>query len=188
MAQTGLNYNYAREYDSSTGRYIESDPLGLKAGVNTYAYVGSDPIWSSDPSGMLVRGDGWGNQQWNDIEKAEAKIRSELKKCSCPKGGSCIPCDLAPTLLNRLDTMIVAYAPLGGDCGWTPPSSPPHGFFLSQNAWNPKKCSPGCLASTIYHELLHTTGLIYDVPTADEPPAAALEGQCIGDLCKKSSP
>ena len=187
-SEAGLNYNYFRDYDPQVGRYVESDPLGLRAGVNTYAYVGSDPIWSRDPSGLLIRGDGWSNQEWNDIQKAEAKIRNELKKdCSCPNGGSCIPCNLAQNLLNQLDAMIVAYAPLGGDCGWTPPSDPPHGLFLSRVPWNKvphKSCKPGCLTSALYHELLHTTGLVFDTPTATEPPAAVLERQCIGDLCK----
>ena len=38
MAETGLNYNYFRDYDRIVGRYLESDPVGLIAGVNTYAY------------------------------------------------------------------------------------------------------------------------------------------------------
>ena len=48
MAETGLNQNCHRDYDSAVGRYIESDPAGLKAGINTYAYVLNDPIiyWS----------------------------------------------------------------------------------------------------------------------------------------------
>jgi uncharacterized protein RhaS with RHS repeats len=54
MAETGLNYNYSREYDPATGRYIESDPIGLEGGMNTYGYGGSNPISTSDPSGLLV--------------------------------------------------------------------------------------------------------------------------------------
>jgi RHS repeat-associated protein len=51
-AETGLAYNVNRDYDSGTGRYIESDPLGLRAGVNSYAYVGNDPLDKIDPLGL----------------------------------------------------------------------------------------------------------------------------------------
>ena len=52
-AETGLNYNYQRDYDPATGRYVESDPLGLAAGVNTYAYVGGNQISNIDPLGLF---------------------------------------------------------------------------------------------------------------------------------------
>jgi RHS repeat-associated protein len=44
-------YNYFRDYDPSVGRYVESDPIGLEAGVNTYSYVGADPLTYFDPRG-----------------------------------------------------------------------------------------------------------------------------------------
>ncbi len=57
-------YNYFRDYYPSTGRYIESDLIGLEAGPNTYGYVGGDPIGYADPLGLWAIGiefyDGFG--------------------------------------------------------------------------------------------------------------------------------
>jgi RHS repeat-associated protein len=52
--ESGLNYNYFRDYDPTTGRYVESDPIGLAGGINTYIYGLDDPVGNSDESGLLV--------------------------------------------------------------------------------------------------------------------------------------
>jgi len=44
-------YNYLRDYDSSTGRYIESDPIGILGGVGTYAYSQDAPMELFDEFG-----------------------------------------------------------------------------------------------------------------------------------------
>ena len=51
---TGLHYNYFRTYDLSTGRYLESDPIGLQAGLNTYGYAHQRPTSLIDPFGLDV--------------------------------------------------------------------------------------------------------------------------------------
>jgi RHS repeat-associated protein len=50
--ETGIAYNLHRDYDPSIGRFLTSDPLGVSAGLNTYAYVESDPINRIDPTGL----------------------------------------------------------------------------------------------------------------------------------------
>jgi RHS repeat-associated protein len=50
--ETGTHYNYFRDYDPAVGRYVESDPLGLLAGANTYHYSSSNPLGRSDFFGL----------------------------------------------------------------------------------------------------------------------------------------
>jgi len=60
LDSTGLYYYRARYYDPGAGRFISEDPIGLSAGLNSYAYVEGNPVSLTDPLGLESIG------PWND--------------------------------------------------------------------------------------------------------------------------
>ncbi|WGH77994.1 RHS repeat-associated core domain-containing protein [Jannaschia ovalis] len=54
QAESGLHQNWMRDYDPTTGRYIQADPLGLVDGASVYGYALQSPMRSTDPTGEFI--------------------------------------------------------------------------------------------------------------------------------------
>ena len=105
-AEVGSRYNFFRDYEPPLGRYVQSDPIGLKGGMNTYIYTNQRPIISTDFSGLKsgAGSDGGNAGGWpvlhpsclacpmNDEIKNKAKAACDLvdKIVTSPKLASCI--------------------------------------------------------------------------------------------------
>lgn len=64
-SETGLHYNFFRDYNPLIGRYIENDPIGLKGGINLYRYALNNSLKFTDPRGLFE----WVNPitYWTDL-------------------------------------------------------------------------------------------------------------------------
>jgi RHS repeat-associated protein len=81
--ETGLHYNYFRDYDPTTGRYLQPDPLGTTAGLNLYAYVAGNPIIRVDRNGLAWECTCRANAQGGVPQGYAAKLCRYECECMC---------------------------------------------------------------------------------------------------------
>jgi RHS repeat-associated protein len=113
--ETGLAYNGMRDYDPRTGRYIQSDPIGLKGGLNSYLYVYAVPVRLIDPFGLepcylkSKYGEPYQIEEDGDLQEERNRIpgvdNKHLADCLGAPGPHALPrsLEVAVCILTSLD-------------------------------------------------------------------------------------
>jgi RHS repeat-associated protein len=97
QAETGLHQNGMRDYDPTTGRYLQADPLGLVDGASVYGYARQSPVRWTDPLGYYTLGDAMSSlrrrypwsfhsaaqifDEWLRLERGNTQWLDELTPC-----------------------------------------------------------------------------------------------------------
>jgi RHS repeat-associated protein len=110
-----LIYNYFRNYDATLGRYIESDLIGLRGGINTYAYALSDPLRHTDMRGLEVCEVEKGRYaSCNASQQPNWPLwMNKILMESCKKTFDKMGCDKSPQTCCEADYNACAHEPVG---------------------------------------------------------------------------
>ncbi|MEQ7926622.1 RHS repeat-associated core domain-containing protein [Xanthomonas citri pv. malvacearum] len=177
-AASGLNQNYFRDYEAATGRYGQSDPIGLSGGIATYSYTEGSPLSKSDPFGLMSFGKICNSAQQQNIINAVAQMANTIQSNSEASMSGCYDgnCDF-----KKAAAVMRVIASASFNCNYAQTNgltvARPRYIFLSgqfsSNPTDPVISSPthsqgvGCLMSALYHEAMHLA-LWNEIPDEDD--------------------
>lgn len=154
-AESGLTYNVNRDYEPATGRYIQSDPIGLRGGMSTYTYVLSRPHTLRDVRGLVVGPSPTGPfppETLGRIPDPSDIPRNIPGGPWTPAGPGQRPGAFYGPKQPSGPKAMCEYSPpessggMKGSTGYwklTPPGGPEQGFDMSGNSITPEQAHPG---------------------------------------------
>ena len=99
QTETGLYQNWMRDYDPTTGRYMEADPLGLVDGASVYGYARQNPGRYMDPRGEQTSGP----MRVGRCDLARQRVRDAKAQHRKTNGTAiCTPLDSTSVTLGKL--------------------------------------------------------------------------------------
>jgi RHS repeat-associated protein len=163
-AATGINYNYFRDYDSQTGRYVQSDPIGLESGMSIYSYALGSPINGFDSDGLKVVFANPNSKGTQLLRRAYDKVKNT------PRGEEICRALEASSDIYMID--IAANGPLRKDPNMALRDQPSYVDYANNRAWFDPMAKPlmnttlglqpASLEAQMAHELGHLATKVRD--------------------------